>query len=89
MGALERRTQQGYIEINALGAKRVKIYVDGELGGDAPLRAYPVKVGPVKIKLVEQRDSGFGREEEIEVLVTERHTQTDVETYHSRLTDLI
>ncbi len=78
-GTLEMRPlETGYLAINALGAKEVKVYVNGQYVGMAPVREYAVPVGPVKIKLVEQTDTGSGREEETEVLVTKRHTQSSM-----------
>ena len=65
----------GYVEIHAGGAEQVEVYINGDLGGFAPLKAYAVPLGTVSLRLVEKTPSGPGRVEEVDVLVSDRHTQ--------------
>jgi hypothetical protein len=49
--------------------------VNNKFAGLAPVRKYDVAVGPVTIKLVAQTETGKTRENEIEILVTNRNTE--------------
>ena len=65
----------GFVEIHAEGADQIEIFINGELGGLAPLKAHAVPLGTLSLRLVEKTLSGPGRIEEVDVLVSERHTR--------------